>query len=265
MIIPTRSPFSRALLGALAFFEIVTATPASAAEPAATVVAPAAAPPCVVRRRWRAEAAGGLGFDNLGGIGSEGIAFIDAGGRIEWRAWGPILLGAAASGRWDLTAYDYALETSASEHKPAFEARAIVGLTWSRFEATFGARVYGEGRQGQDFRVGFSLPPLPFGSFHLRFGSVAHDNIEVSYGDGVPFTATGGNAFRLTRGLSGWERFFAVGGYYNPFEESAGIVFVVDGQPRNGRTHRLGVLLGTDSKYVFSRPEAAVTYGWAWY
>jgi hypothetical protein len=216
--------------------------------------------------RWHAEVAGGLGLDNLGGIGSEGVVFGEVGGRFETHVLGPLLLGVSMSLRQDLTAYDYALAEWTPEHKPGVEAHAIVGTECERFLLTIGPRLYGEGRQGRSFRVGLSKSPFPFGEVHLRFGRRRGDNVELSLGDGTLFAATGGGALRLTRGLVAFERQYSVGGYLNPLERAAGAVLVRDGQPSaDGTAYRLGLLLGTDTTFALARWEASVTIGRVWH
>ena len=217
-------------------------------------------------RRWRGEAAVATGFDNVGGIGTEGIAFGEIGGRLEYFVFRHLVLGAGATPRQDIVAYDYAWEERIPEHSPGVEAHPTIGIEWASFALSMGPRFYGDGRLGHRFRMGFAWSPIPFDQLRMRFGCSTGRTIEFSIGDAPPFTATGGLALRLTRGFVAHDHHHSFGAYYNILERSAGVVFTRDTRPSPAnRAVRVGVLLGTDAGEVLARLEAGVTLGYVWY
>jgi hypothetical protein len=202
------------------------------------------------------------GWDQVGGIGRDAFPFVEGFAHADARVWRWLAVGGALSVRGDLGDYNFALERWRGR-SGGLAAQLAVGYDGPAFHVSAGPWIYGDGRDGRDFRAAL----LPWGVLRLRFGNLDRWHVNLRILDGGPYTAEGGGTgVRLQVGAPprGNHR-MAAGLYTSLGEKTVGLTFsdeiTVHGWPAPAL--RVGGMLGTDVGH-FDRPELTAFAGLVW-
>lgn len=206
----------------------------------------------------------GTGLDRVGGYGQDTYSFVEVSAAGEARVWRRLVLGAAASVREDVNAYNDALAGWRGRPSTALAVQAFVGYDGTRFHLSAGPWLYGARRD----RPRFHASILPYGFVRVRFGRSEGWHVNVRIADGAPFTAGGGGlAFRLMLGAPEWRGHRPTGGLYTSIgEKTVGLTWTdeLPGAGPGGTALRWGGLLGCDLDRGFTRPELTGFLGLVW-
>lgn len=205
----------------------------------------------------------GAGWDQVGGIGRDAYPFVEMFAHGDARLWRRLAVGGSVTVRGDLADYNFALARWRGR-SGGLAGHLAVGYDGPAFHFSAGPWIYGDGRDGRDFRAAF----LPWGVIRLRAGHLDRWHFNLRILDGAPYTAEGGGTgVRVQLAAPPRGRHRLAGGLYTSLgEKTVGITFSdeITGGGCGEPGWRIGGMLGTDYGYFAARPEVMVFAGLVW-
>jgi hypothetical protein len=200
----------------------------------------------------------------VGGIGRDAYPFAETFAHGDVRVWRWLVVGGGVTMRGDLGDYNFALARWRGR-SAGLAAQVAVGYDGPAFHLSAGSWLYGDGRDGREFRATF----LPWGVIRLRAGHLDRWHFNLRFLDGAPYTAEGGGTgVRLQLGAPPRGRHRLAGGLYTSLgEKTVGVIFsdeITVGAWLSASALRLGAMLGTDLGYLGARPELTTFAGLVW-